>query len=229
MIEQAAPSTLSLLSQQLAVAGISHRLLINDNRHTMISIRKRKGSLFLSLHRIFLKAPPTVMQALLQDIRKPRPKISLEVKKFIDSMRGECDYSHSIDSKSLVSTGLVHDLKAIYDRLNRRYFQGELNLQITYFGEREKRVRSRCSLGLYYDSLKLIKIHRLLDNSAVPEYVIEFVVYHEMVHAVRPSHRDEAGIHRIHHAAFKEMEEQFHEYKEANLWIKKNKANFFLG
>lgn len=222
-------TSVALLSQKLTAHGIRHRLSVNDNRNTMISIRRREGSLFLSIHRIFLKAPPNVMQALLQDIKRARPKISQVVKEFIDSTRQERDYSELIDESRLQQKGVVHDLQAIYNRLNRRYFADELKLSITYFGEHKKRVRSRCSLGLYYDSLKLIKIHRLLDNETVPEYVIEFIVYHEMVHAVRPSTRDETGRRSIHHASFKEMEKEFHEYESANLWIKKNRANFFLG
>ena len=123
--------------------------------------------------------------------------------------------------------GKVYDLKAIYDKLNALYFKNSLALHITWFGNPFVKNRVRCTLGLYYDSLKLVKIHRRLDDDAVPAFVVEFVVFHEMAHAVCPAFIDERGMHRSHGAEFKRIEKSFWAYKEAESWIKKHQVNFF--
>src|SRR5262249_16511707 len=112
--------------------------------------------------------------------------------------------------------------------LNRRYFNGALDCKITWFGTTDVKSRSRCTLGLFHDPVKLIKIHRLLDSVRVPDFVIEYVIYHEMVHAVCPAYIDEKGINRVHSKEFKEIEKYFEYFEEAKEWLKKNRNNFFL-
>ncbi len=103
------------------------------------------------------------------------------------------DYSHELDLSKLQTLGKVHDLKAIYDDLNKDYFDNALKLHITWFGKTQSSKRSRIVFGLYYDPLKLIKINRLLDQTLFPDYVVSYVIYHEMLHYVCPAYVDEKG------------------------------------
>ena len=214
--------------QKLTCDGTNLQLKINDNRQTMLSVKWGSNLTKVSLHRMFLKAPKNVMQAVIAYIKREEKNLSKDAKVFIEERRAALDYSHLVDPERLVVDGDVYDVQKIYERLNKRYFKNRLNLQITWFGCHNQKNSSRCSLGLYYDSLKLIKIHRLLDNSQVPGYVIDFVVYHEMVHAVCPAYIDEKGVHRVHGDEFKELEEDFRFYKAATEWMKKYQMNFFL-
>ncbi|HXF29691.1 MAG TPA: hypothetical protein VN457_07550 [Chlamydiales bacterium] len=219
---------LDLLSHHLERHGIRAELSLNDNRHIMLTIRRQRGAAKVSLHRMFLEAPNGVLMALAEDIRIGRRRVSKEVRLFIEESRGQFDYAHRVNRARLEPQGSTYNLAAIYEKLNTTYFSNQLDLQITYFGHSAPKNSSRCSLGLYYDSLKLIKIHRILDKATVPEQVIEFVVYHEMVHAISPPHMDEKGTMRIHNSEFKHLEKQFQHYKEAQNWLKKNKLNFFF-
>ena len=201
---------------------------INDNRQTMLSVRWEPHQTKVSLHRMFLNAPQNVMQALASYIKQEHKAVSPEIKAFIEANRMQLDYSYLVDPKRLQQQGEVYHLKAIYEKINDYYFKNRLQLSITWFGSHRVKRRSHCSLGLYYDALKLIKIHRLLDDAKIPEYVVEFVVYHEMLHAICPAYIDGRGMHRVHGAEFKRQEEQFIDYELATDWIKKHQMAFFL-
>ncbi|MHB1559291.1 MAG: DEAD/DEAH box helicase [Isosphaeraceae bacterium] len=60
---------------------------------------------------------------------------------------------------------------------------------------------NRSHWGWFRDSDKAIQINRLLNSPDVPRFVVEFVVYHELLHADMPS----AG----HNANFRERERRF--------------------
>ncbi len=102
-----------------------------------------------------------------------------------------------------------------------------LNLTITWFGKPGLRNRSRVTFGLYHDPLKLIKIHRLLDSPSFPEYLVSYVIYHEMLHCVCPAYVDEKGVNRIHSKEFKEKETEFCHYELAQEWIREHQELFF--
>lgn len=208
-------------------AGVKLQLKINDNRSTMLSVRWEPECTKVSLHRMFLQAPRHVMHALACYLRKEDKIISPQVRAFIENGLQELDYSHLLDPQKLYVQGNVYNLKHIYDAINREYFNNKLNLWITWFGKSASRNRRRVTFGLYHDPLRLIKINRILDTPSIPDYVVSYVVYHEMLHYVCPAYIDEKGLSRIHSKEFKHREEQFCYFDMAQNWIKKNQANLF--
>lgn len=209
-------------------SGLKLKLKINDNRSTMLSVKWEPDCTKVSLHRIFLEAPRNVMDALACYLKREDRIIAPTVKAFIEDKLKKIDYSHLLDTSKLYSQGNVYNLKQIYDALNEEYFDNALDLRLTWFGTHNKRCRSRVTFGLYHDPLKLIKINRMLDSPAFPDYLVSYVVYHEMVHHVCPSYVDESGYHHIHTRAFKQKEAEFKYFDMAIDWIKRNQANFFF-
>lgn len=209
------------------LVGKKLQVKVNNNRSTMLSVRWGPWHTKVSLHRIFLTASPHIHQALARYLRRDDKHVSPVIKAFIAEHSTSIDHSCRKKQWLLVSQGEVYDLETIYKEINSRYFKDELNLSITWFGSPTQKNRTRCSLGLYYTRDKLIKVHRLLDKIQVPSYVIEYVVYHEMVHAVCPGSIDQRGFHRVHDKQFKLQEQQFHHYREACRWIKQHRMNFF--
>ena len=201
---------------------------INNNRQTILSVRWEKNQTLVSLHHMFLSAPRDIMDALACYIKREHKAVAPEIKAYIESNRTLLDHSQTIDKRKLETKGAVYDLAQIYRRLNKQEFQNSLDLAICWFGSKEPKARSKLSLGLYYDTLKLVKVHRLLDSSKVPPYVIEFIVFHEMLHAACPAYIDEKGVLRMHGHEFKAREESFYCYNEASQWIKKHEKDFFL-
>jgi hypothetical protein len=208
-------------------AGKKLQIKINDNRSTMLSVRWESHCTKVSLHRMFLSAPRNVMDELGCYLRGKQKGLTPVIKAFIDNNVKKLDYSHTIDPHRLPCQGTVYNLKEIYDSLNEDYFSNKLNLRITWFGTRQQRNKTRITLGLYHDPLRLIKINRLLDSPVFPDYVVAFVVYHEMLHYVCPPYIDQNGLNQIHSKAFKLREKQFYHYTLAQKWIQDHQQNLF--
>lgn len=220
--------TVETLQRQLEdTSGVKLKLKINDNRSTMLSVKWEPDCTKVSLHRIFLQAPCNVMEALACYLRQQDKSIAPTVKAFIEDSLQKLDYSNQVDRRKLSIQGNVYNLQKIYNDLNKEYFQKELNLLITWFGKPGNKNRTRITFGLYHDPLRLIKVNRILDDRSFPDYLISYVVYHEMLHNVCPAYFDESGQHRIHSREFKEREQEFRYFELAQKWIKENQGRFF--
>lgn len=214
---------LDIIEQQLSVVGKNKfKFKINDNRSTMLSVKWEPDCTRVSMHRMFLEAPRQVINELISYLTREQEAISPTIREFIETNLRKLDYSHLLKPDQLLTKGEVYDLQAIYNKLNRQYFGGKLQLKIAWFGKHRQRTRSQVTFGLYHDQLKLVKINRILDGLHIPDYVIEYVMYHEMVHSVCPGHFDERGHHRVHSKEFKAVEMRYHAYQEAVDWLKNN-------
>lgn len=206
-------------------------LVINENRSTMLNLlEKRRGSARLSLHKMFLDAPEDVIEAIahyVRGTRKKRSEQALVLRGYIQQNLSRFEASHQLDRTKLVQEGRVYNLEPLYHELNHRYFEGSLALAVTWFGAWGRNNRSRITFGQYHDNLRLVKMHRILDDPFFPQYFVSFVLYHEMLHAVVPGFVDERGRFCTHGKAFKERERLFELYPEAIAWEKQNKKHFF--
>lgn len=208
-------------------SGKKLKVKINDNRSTMLSVRWESDLTSVSLHRMFLQAPSNVMQALACYLKGENRHLSPTVKAFIEHNVQYLDYSHSLDPNDLHVVGRVYHLQSLYDSLNAEYFNNSLRLLVTWFELPKHKQRNKITLGLYQDPLRLVKINRLLDHLEVPPYLISFVMYHEMLHAVSRPYVDKTGTNRIHSKEFKQLEERFRYYEQAKRWIKVNRGALF--
>ena len=216
-----------LLEKLETGSGKKIKLKINDNLSTMLSVKWEPEYTTVSLHRMFLKAPEGIVKSIGSYIGRKNLSISPMVKAYIENSIQRLDYSKKLDRSKLSTKGSVYNLQTIFNKLNERYFDGELQLSITWFGTKKTKKGSRLALGLYQEPLKLIKIHRVLDNDHFPLFVVEFVIYHEMVHFVCPPYVDARGVTRIHHKAFKEKEQEYAHFQKAEQWIEKHQHDFF--
>jgi hypothetical protein len=106
--------------------------------------------------------------------------------------------------------GRHYDLDEIFNRLNRRFFAGKLARPRLGWSTR----RSRSILGHYDSAHDVIIISRWFDTADVPRFLVEYLVFHEMLHIKYPVERD--GHRRIVHSrAFREAEKQFPHYERA--------------
>jgi len=111
--------------------------------------------------------------------------------------------------------GRHFDLEETFDRLNRRFFAGALARPRLGWSMR----RARSILGHYDSAHGAIIISRWFDSPQVPRYLVEYLVYHEMLHIQFPVERD--GHRRIVHSrAFREAERKFPHYERARRRLK---------
>jgi hypothetical protein len=114
--------------------------------------------------------------------------------------------------------GEHHDLTALHDEINRRYFGGRLAVPITWGKEPLRRRLRSIHLGTYDFERKVIRIHRRLDHPRVPRLVVASVVHHEMLHAAMPATTVD-GRRRLHPPEFRRREQAFARHREAQAWI----------
>lgn len=208
-------------------------LIINENRSTMLHLlARKKDSARLSVHKMFLDAPENVISAIAHYVRgskKYKNAGDLLIRGYIQSNLTRFNYANKLNQSKFVTVGRFYNLQEIYEEINHAYFQGKVDIKITWYGERGRRARSRIIFGQYFDHLHLVKIHRMLDDPFFPSYFVRYVVFHEMLHHVVPGRFDGKGIYRSHSHEFKQGETLFADYEKAIAWEKKNRDRLFRG
>ena len=195
----------------------------------MIRVLERKRKYIkLSIHRMFLEASTNILDAVGDFILNQKNRLSSTLlQDYITKSLSQIDYSDKLNISKLETLGNVYDLKMIYHDLNEKYFNNKLKLQITWFGKSRLRRSSQITFGLYHEPLKLVKISRILDKRGCPDYFIEYVVYHEMLHEIYRPYRSSKGTFHIHTKEFKEEEKKFEHFKKAKAWEKKFKNSSY--
>lgn len=125
------------------------------------------------------------------------------------------------------SQGRYFNLRAIFDKLNARYFRNRLRGYSILWGRRRKeRPRDQIVFGTIQEEDRVIRIHPLLDRHFIPTWFVEYVMYHEMCHAVVPDQFDSSGRRIVHHEKFFARERRFHWFRRAKLWEQENLGRF---
>jgi hypothetical protein len=128
---------------------------------------------------------------------------------------------------SFAEKGRFFDLGAIFDKLNAKYFRNRLRGYTIVWGrKRKQRPKTYMVFGTIQEEDRIIRIHPLLDRSFVPTWFLEYVVYHEMLHAMVPDEYDASGRRLVHHDKFLEKERRFHWFRRAKNWEQENLARF---
>lgn len=216
-------------------------LSITDNRHSIISHSTKNGVLHARIHHMFLDAPPRVVDALVRYVAKGDRDASQLVGRYIDANGGRLARRRP-RAIPLVTKGETHDLYAIHNELNARYFDGACTALVTW-GRRTKRQRGTprkaIKLGSYASLERLIRIHPVLDKPWVPRYFVAYVVYHEMLHHMIPAARGNPARGSIsnmasprgpserrvlHPPEFLERERAFRKYERAIEWERRHIA-----
>jgi hypothetical protein len=123
--------------------------------------------------------------------------------------------------------GRFFNLRTIFDKLNARYFGNRLRSYTILWGrKRRQRPKGYIVFGTIQEDDRVIRIHPLLDQAFVPTWFVEYVMYHEMLHAVVPDRFDSSGRRVVHHEGFYAKERRFHWFKRAKAWEEENLARF---
>jgi hypothetical protein len=188
-----------------------------DLTHT---IRLREDTAHVRLSDVLGQAPRAVVEAtaaiLLGRLYRRRPPAEL-----IEAYR-RFSYSRSTRRRLLVMrqhrarrmehrpAGAHHDLEPLFDRLNQLYFQSSLSRPRLGWSTRVWRTQ----LGCFDPALNQIVLNRQLDRERIPEYVVAYVLYHEMLHLKHPM-RFARCRRESHSAQFRSEEKAFTDYARA--------------
>jgi len=196
-------------------------LTLTNNSTSLLSVNERSAPIRVRLHRIFLAAGEEVISEVADYIAGRRGQTP-RFWAFVRDNRHAMPQSAERETR-LYTRGRFYDLADLYSSVNEEYFEGAIDCRITW-GRRTKsaQVRHR-TLGSYTLENDTIRINPVLDRAAVPRYYLEFVVFHEMLHAqlYREQARETgciemaAGRRVVHSPEFKSREKLFKHYDRA--------------
>lgn len=194
----------------------------HENKSSYLFIRKERRAIFVRLHRLFERASIPVLDALIRYIlkndQKAKPILRKTVYAYFSNQR--------IPSDVLITKGRVYDLQVTYEKLKKQFFMPDYDAAIGWSKVISKTRFRHITFGSYDRYRHQIRIHPFLDDSAVPPYFLEFIIYHEMLHAVCEPQIDALGHSRSHTREFRQKEKLFPQYREAKEW-EKNSLIFF--
>jgi hypothetical protein len=214
--------------------GKLSNLILTDNRRTILSVRpdrpNDRSQLTLRIHRSFVGAPPEVLQAVAAFVESrkgtDRARAALAViRQHFAAHRPERRPRRA----ALRAAGVAFDLREIVDDLNERYFGSRLSVGVTWGRSsggaahhcRRRRTTSSLQLGSYSYEDRLIRLHGVLDQPGIPRYVIEAVVFHELLHADMPP-VVQNGRRCFHTPEFRRREREYRHLDKADRWIQEH-------
>lgn len=189
-------------------------------------IEWRDGKLMVRISDLLLQAPRDVQEALAWILlgklfRKPvaaahrhRYRQYLNRKEIV--RRAEALKRERGRKQVKQAQGKVYDLVQLFEDLNFRYFYGLMARPELGWSAR----MSQSTLGHYDPAHQMIVLSSWLDRPEVPQVVVEYVLYHEMLHLRHPIERRGAR-RRIHSSELRQAERAFAGYQEALQWLRR--------
>jgi hypothetical protein len=156
------------------------------------TIRLRNGELFIRVSDLLEGAPEPVLRAIAHILlaklyRKPVDRTqSARYRRYVarHDVSAQARLVRQIRGRKHIhsASGHYYHLDEIFEDLNRRFFHGLMGRpQLTWS---QNHARNR--LGHYDPAHNAIVISRVFDHPRVPRYVVEYIVFHEMLHLKHP-------------------------------------------
>jgi predicted metal-dependent hydrolase len=190
------------------------------------TIRLREGRLLVRLSDLLEGAPETVLRAIAHILlakmyRKPIHRgEAARYRKYVASheiVRKTHLVRQMRGRKRLHSPrGYFYDLDTVFEELNKRFFHGLMARPRMSWSQ----TKTRRILGHYDPAHNAIIISRLFDHPQVPAFVLEYIVYHEMLHLKHPV-RLRGSRRCVHSAEFQAEEKLFPRVVEANAFLRR--------
>jgi Protein of unknown function DUF45 len=190
-----------------------------------LTIRLRQDSAYVRLSDLLRGAPLLILESaaailLSRMYRRKTPR------EFLQAYR-EFSYSPRLRTRlanlrrtrgrrvSEQPTGKFHNLAPLFDQLNREYFDSSLHRPRLAWSRRPW----RSTLGSFDPALDQIVLTRDLDRARIPRYVVEYVLFHEMLHVKHPIKFARCRL-ESHSRAFRAEEKRYKNYAQAQKFLK---------
>ena len=190
------------------------------------NIRFAQGRLQVKISDLLVDAPEAVQEALAfillsKLFRQQAPKAMVSKYRLHLAESDLATRLHAVrqerGSKRLEDpTGEYFDLDKVFNAVNAKYFGGLIVKPRLGWSQQ----RSRTILGHYDASHHAIAISRLLDQKQIPGYLVDYVMYHEMLHIKHPVEHV-GGRRKVHTRPFQAEEKLFIEFSEARALLKR--------
>lgn len=215
--------------------GVPMRVVFGRSRTSPVQARtyRPRGSAHagweVRLHRMFAGAPDDVRDALAKWLKNGRRSRAAadRLDAWIHAALAELPPRHR--TIRLAPRGRAYDLGALSAPLFADEFAADFapsadveRPHVTWGRRSPSRSRRSLRLGSFEPESRVVRIHPVLDQPGVPDWFVRFVLKHEILHAVIPSYRDDAGRWVHHPPEFRERERSWPEYEPAVEWERRN-------
>ena len=186
----------------------------------VLTIRRREDLVVVRLSDLLRRAPRAVFEGaaalLLSRVYRRRPPAELTgpYLEYARSHRTRARINHMrrrrIRPGAAGPQGRHFDLNKLFDELNAKYFAGAL--QRPHIGWSSRSWRRQ--FGCYDPGPNHILLNRRMDRPGVPQFAVEYVLFHEMLHVKHPTRRSGCTL-LSHSPEFRAEEKQFPEFQRA--------------
>jgi len=159
-----------------------------------------EGAAAILLAKIYRRRMPRALAAPYEEYAK-----SHRTRQRIQNMR-----SGRVRRAALDAAGRHFDMNAMFDDLNARFFSGRLRKP--YLGWSTRGWRRQ--FGSYDPGPDQILLNKRMDRPEVPRHVVEYVMYHEMLHVKHPTRKSGCTL-LSHSPEFRAEERRFPEFERA--------------
>jgi len=185
--------------------------------------RKEKGIWRIIAHESFTGAPYKVIEALVYAAVDTRNKRRLKELRAYAAGKDFNKIAKALETpvgeQTHQAAGRVYNLREIFERVNAVYFNGAIDLpNLTW-----NRTITHRKLGHYQPATDTVMISITLDSPSVPTFVVEYVMYHELLHK-KLGLKVSKGRRYAHTAEFRRQERLFERYEEAESYLKRLSA-----
>jgi hypothetical protein len=180
-------------------------------------IRQQGKSILLVVNEAFAGAPrPVIAELVNASLNAARGAPLQTLRNYADSQSFyEITQSLSTTFSASDARGQFYDLHEIFRRVNDDYFSGSMDRpRLTW-----NRSITHRKLGHYQPASDTIMISQTLDRPEIPAFVLDYVMYHELLHKRMGTERVN-GRRYAHGSAFKREERKFLKFAEAQEFLK---------
>ncbi|QSJ15014.1 M48 family metallopeptidase [Nostoc sp. UHCC 0702] len=174
----------------------------------------------------FINAPKVVLQALVESALFGKNQQNTQL---IRSFVSTEEYTNLVLELDLIAEvvaenpqGKFYNLDELFHKVNHEYFAASLAKPRLAWS----RINTYRKFGHYESARDRVVISLTLDDVNVPEFVVEFVLYHELLHKYHGA-KWVQGRRMVHTKEFRASESQFKSYNEASKWLNKLASNRF--
>lgn len=187
------------------------------------TIRIRLKTIYIKLSDKIQNAPDEIQLAVIRILLDKLFKIPVDKK-----IRH--DYLNYVDQNILptlpekkhnaiehyTAEGRFFNLEDVFNKVNGTYFAGNISKPMLGWSMQNSTRR----LAFYDHERDLIVVSRIFDSRRTPASVVEFLMYHEILHILIPVVKKN-GRRIIHPKEFRVEEKKFPEYESVQKWLKK--------
>jgi predicted metal-dependent hydrolase len=201
------------------------RVVFKPFRATLYSFKvRRNGLASVKFHVAFRQASETVLtQAARLMLTKVRARRALPRDAYDAFVRAlpssdfELPGARRSHRTSLLRPGRHHSLLESFKRVNAEYFKSRIEQPELCWSP----ARARRTLGSYQERADRVIISQMFDQPHVPPFVLDYLMYHELLHKFLGVGRRDSGKRLMHGQDFKRLEKRFRHFKEAQAFLKR--------